>query len=29
MISKEYRDRDIFKINLLNMLENDNERKDK
>lgn len=29
MISKEYRDRDIFKINLLNMLENNNERKDK
>ena len=29
MISKEYRDRDIFRINLLNMLENNNERKDK
>ena len=29
LVSKEHRDKDIFRINLLNMLENDNERKDK
>ena len=29
MISKNNRDKDIFRINLLNMMENDNERKDK
>lgn len=29
LVSKEHRDKDIFRINLLNMLENNNERKDK
>lgn len=29
LVSKEHRDKDIFRINLLNMLENNNERKNK
>lgn len=29
LVSKEHRDRDIFRINLLSMMRNDNERKDK